>query len=89
VLKFSKCLKKAIFSQLFFFFNGTFSAAPASFPRESSYPNSKLNASTMGGQRKGSLKERSELEFSNQRKQLLNLAIFEREIVGKSGFSWV
>jgi len=33
----------------------------------------------MGGQRKGSLKERSELEFSNQRKQLLNFAIFGRQ----------
>ena len=33
----------------------------------------------MGGQRKGSLKERSELEFSNQRKKRLNFAIFERQ----------
>ena len=33
----------------------------------------------MGGQRKGSLKERSELEFSNQRKKLLNFVIFERQ----------
>ena len=63
VLKFSKCFKKAIFSNYFFLFNGTFSAAE-SFPRESSYPNSKLNASTMGGQRTGLLKDRSELETS-------------------------
>ncbi len=40
----------------------------------------------MGGQRKGSLKERSELEFSNQRKQLLNLAIFERQYQAENLF---
>ena len=72
-MKFSKCLKKAIFSNYFFLLNGTFSAAAASFPRESSYPNSKLNASTMGGQRKGSLKDCSVLIFFDRR--LLSLSL--------------
>jgi len=52
------------------------------FPREVSY--SKLNASTMGGQRKGSLKDRSELEFSYRRKELLNLALFDTQLGSKN-----
>ena len=47
-------------------------------------PYSKLNASTMGGQRKGSLKDRSELEFSYRRKKLLNLALFDTQLGSKN-----
>ena len=38
----------------------------------------------MGGQRKGSLKDRSELEFSYRRKKLLNLALFDTQLRSKN-----
>jgi hypothetical protein len=38
----------------------------------------------MGGQRKGSLKDRSELEFSYRRKELLNLALFDTQLRSKN-----
>jgi len=38
----------------------------------------------MGGERKGSLKDRSELEFSYRRKKLLNLALFDTQLRSKN-----